>query len=224
MIAPREQRLAAAEALDGLLVTSYRELALRHGIWLLLGSFAELTADPNRLHNTSVLIDAQGMIRAVYRKIHLFDASPPDGVPYRESDTVTAGQEVVTADSPWGRLGLSICYDVRFPELYRQLSSRGATLLTVPSAFTVPTGRAHWEVLLRARAIENLAFVVAPAQVGDHGHGRKSYGHSMIVSPWGEVLAEGEGDAPGVIVADISSDAIDKARAMIPALSHRRLA
>jgi predicted amidohydrolase len=223
MIAPRELRVAGAEPLDGAFVSSYRALARQHGIWLLLGSFAERSADSQKVHNTSVLIDNGGEIRAVYRKIHLFDATPPDGIPYRESDGVVAGSDVVTTETPWARLGMSICYDLRFPELYRQFATRGATLLTVPAAFTVPTGHAHWEVLLRARAIENLSFVVASAQVGEHGHNRRSYGHSMIVSPWGEVLADAGGDGPGVVIATYSAADVAKARTMIPALTHRRL-
>jgi predicted amidohydrolase len=221
-IAPRESRLASAEPVDGPLVTRFRQLATTHGVWLLLGSFAERAAD-GRIHNTSVLISAIGAIEAVYRKIHLFDASPPDGVPYRESESVAPGSEVVTAATPLGTVGLSICYDVRFPELYRQHSVRGASLITVPSAFTVPTGRAHWEVLLRARAIENLAYVIAPAQVGEHGHGRRSHGHALIVDPWGQVLADAGGEGAKVITAEFDENELRRCRAMIPALTHRRL-
>ncbi len=221
-IAPREKRLADAESLDGPLVRRYAALARQHGIWLLLGSIAErLRAD--RICNTSLVVSPEGTIAAHYRKIHLFDADPPDGVPYRESATVEAGAEIVTAATPFGILGLSICYDVRFPELYRALSLRGATVLTVPSAFTVPTGSAHWEVLLRARAIENLAWVIAPAQVGDHGHGRRSYGHTMIIDPWGRIVASAASDEPAVVLGTIEPQAVSQARRMLPALSHRRL-
>lgn len=220
LIGPRELKVAAAEPVDGAFVASYRRLARELDIWLLLGSFAERADTPDRIHNTSVLIRPDGTIAASYRKIHLFDATPPDGVPYRESDTVEGGTTPVSVDTPLGKLGLSICYDLRFPELYRALD---AALLFVPSAFTVPTGAAHWHVLLRARAIENQAFVIAPAQVGEHGGGRRSYGHSLIVDPWGEVISEVEDNQPGFALARLDRARLDDVRRMLPALTHRRL-
>lgn len=223
-VAPREERLAAAEPLDGPFVTAYREKARSLGCWLLVGSFGERIADDPRVHNSSVLVAPDGAVACVYRKIHLFDADPPDGVPYRESASVKPGTEVVTAELPAGRLGLTICYDLRFPELYRRLSALGASVLAVPSAFTVPTGRAHWEVLLRARAIENLAYVVAPAQVGEHFPGRRSHGHALVVSPWGEVLADAGGEDEGFALATLDPRQVEQVRAMLPALGHRRLA
>jgi predicted amidohydrolase len=221
-IAPRAERLAGAETLEGPFIEATRALARRHGVHLLVGSFAERRTADDRIHNTSVLLAPDGGIVAVYRKLHLFDADPADGVAYRESETVVPGDAVVTTDAPFGKVGLSICYDLRFPELYRVHADRGASVLTVPAAFTVPTGRAHWEVLLRARAIENQAFVVAPAQVGEHFPGRRSYGRSLVVGPWGDVLADA-GEAEGVVLATLDPQAVASARRMVPALSHRRL-
>lgn len=223
VIGPRRDRIAGAEPLDGPLVSAYRDTASRHGVWLLIGSFAERVEGEERVRNTSVLIDPAGEVTATYRKIHLFDASPPDGVPYRESEVVVPGTSVTVAATDFARLGLSICYDLRFPELYRRLSWEGADLLCVPSAFTVPTGAAHWETLLRARAIENLSWVIAPAQVGRHGPDRASWGHSLIIDPWGTVVADAGGEAEGLALAAIDPAAVARARAMIPALSHRRL-
>jgi predicted amidohydrolase len=222
-IAPRQRRLLEGEPLSGPLVSRYRALAKEHGIWLLLGSYAEKDPGMTRVRNTSVLLRPDGEIAAVYRKIHLFHADPPDGISYRESETVEPGTEVVTASTPFGVLGLSVCYDLRFPELYRRFSSAGASAIAVPAAFTVPTGRAHWELLLRARAVENLAYVIAPAQVGDHGHGRRSYGHSLIVDPWGTVLADAGEAGPGFVTARIDPDEIARVRAILPSLEHRRL-
>lgn len=220
-IAPRARRLADAETLEGPTIAAFRQKAADRRIWILAGSFAE-RIDATHVHNTSVLIGPGGFLAAVYRKLHLFDANPSDGVAYRESESVRPGRELVVHDGP-ARLGLSVCYDLRFPELYRRLASLGAELLCVPSAFTVPTGEAHWEVLLRARAIENLAFVVAPAQAGDHGHGRRTWGHAMIVSPWGEVLDSCDGAGEGFARATLEPDTLENARAMLPALAHRRL-
>lgn len=222
-LGPREGKIGGAESLDGPTVTAFREKARERDCWILVGSVGErVESRPDRIHNTSVLIGPGGFVAAVYRKLHLFDASPPDGVPYRESDTVVPGRELVVHHGP-ASFGLSICYDLRFPELYRRLSKKGAEVLTVPSAFTVPTGRAHWEVLLRARAIENLAFVVAPAQAGDHGHGRKTWGHAMVVNPWGDVLATCDGSSEGFALATLDPDALEEARRMLPALEHRRI-
>jgi deaminated glutathione amidase len=219
---PEEGRLAGAETLEGPSLTALRELARRRRIHILAGSIAERTDDPRRTSNTSALLSDDGQIAAVYRKIHLFDVAIPDGMRYAESEGVRAGERVVLAPTPLGRIGLSICYDLRFPELYRQLSTLGAELLTIPAAFTLYTGKDHWEVLLRARAIENLAYVMAPAQVGRHGGRRETFGSAMIVDPWGVVLArcpEGE----GVCVAPFRRERLERARRELPALKHRRL-
>jgi predicted amidohydrolase len=198
----------------------FRALAEELGSWLLIGSLAIKVSD-TKTANRSFLIDPKGRVSARYDKIHLFDVDLPSGEKYRESNTVAGGDAAVTADLPWGRFGLTICYDLRFPQLYRALSKKGAFALTVPSAFTETTGKAHWHVLLRARAIENGAFVIAPAQGGTHANGRKTYGHSLIIAPWGEVLAEA-GTEPGVIFADIDPAAAADARGRIPNLQHDR--
>jgi predicted amidohydrolase len=195
-------------------------LAKELNVWLLIGSLAIKLSD-TKTANRSFLFAPDGSVRARYCKIHLFDATAASGESYRESNTVAGGDEAVVADTDLGKIGLTVCYDVRFPQLYRSLAQNGAFLLTVPSAFTVPTGEAHWHVLLRARAIENGAFVIAPAQGGLHANGRKTYGHSLIVGPWGEVLAEA-GTDPGVIVADIDPALSEKARAKVPNLQHDR--
>ncbi|MBV8975980.1 MAG: carbon-nitrogen hydrolase family protein [Alphaproteobacteria bacterium] len=199
---------------------AFRQLAEELGIWLLIGSLA-IKVSEAKTANRSFLIDPKGRIAARYDKIHLFDTDPGAGESYRESNTVAGGARAVTADLPWGRVGLTICYDLRFPQLYRRLAKAGAFLLTVPSAFTETTGKAHWHVLLRARAIENGSFVLAPAQGGTHANGRSTYGHSLIVAPWGEVLAEA-GTEPGVIVADIDPQASAAARSRVPSLAHDR--
>lgn len=199
---------------------AFRALAEELGIWLLIGSLAIKVSD-GKTANRSFLIDPKGRLAARYDKIHLFDVDLPSGEKYRESNTVAGGNAAVTADLPWGRLGLTICYDLRFPQLYRTLAKSGAFALSVPSAFTETTGKAHWHVLLRARAIENGAFVIAPAQGGHHANGRKTYGHSLIIAPWGEILAEA-GTDPGVILAEIDPEAAKDARARIPNLQHDR--
>lgn len=215
--------IPCAQGLDGEIVATLRELAERHRVWLLGGTFPEAAAG-GRVHNTSVAVDPEGRITAVYRKIHLFDVdlSARGGALYRESDRIAPGSEPVHVETPFGGIGLSICYDVRFPELYRALAARGVRFLAVPAAFARETGRDHWEVLLRARAIENQAFVIAAAQVGDHGGGRSSHGRSMIVDPWGVVLAQAP-DVPGPILADCRLEEQDRIRAALPALRHRRL-
>lgn len=198
----------------------FTALARELNVWLLIGSLAIKVSDTHTA-NRSFLIGPDGAIAARYSKIHLFDVELASGESYRESNTVAGGNEAVVADTEFGRVGLSICYDMRFPHLYRKLAQNGAFLFTVPAAFTVPTGQAHWHVLLRARAIENGAFVIAPAQGGTHAGGRKTYGHSLIVAPWGEILAEA-GTEPGVIVADIDPGLSKAVRGKIPSLQHDR--
>ncbi len=213
-------KFAVAEALDdnGPILTAMKDAARRHQMALVLGGFPEKSS-ATHVHNTSIYLDAAGAVKAVYRKIHLFDVEIPDGASYRESASVAAGSEPVVAE---GGIGLSVCYDVRFPELYRELGRRGARVLTVPAAFTLHTGRDHWHVLLRARAVENLCYVLAAAQYGRHNAKRVTYGHSLIVDPWGIVLAE-VADHEGVAVAELDFEHQDKLRRELPALNHRRL-
>ena len=201
-------------------VPHFSALAKELGLWLLIGSMP-VRADDKRIANRSFLFDPDGTVVARYDKIHMFDVDLPNGETYRESNGVRPGEQAVVASTPWGGLGLTICYDVRFGYLHRALAHAGAVMLTVPAAFTVPTGQAHWHVLLRARAIETGCYVFAPAQTGEHAEGRLTYGHSLIVSPWGEVLADA-GEKPGFIVADIDLDQVHKARSMVPALRHDR--
>lgn len=192
------------------------------GIWVLVGSVVVTAEDtPGKLANRSVLIDAQGDVRGRYDKMHLFDVDVGAADTYRESDTYRLGSGTTLAETPWGLLGMTVCYDLRFPHLYRDLARAGAVMLTIPSAFTRPTGEAHWHVLLRARAIECGAFVFAPAQTGDHAGGRKTYGHGLAVGPWGEVLADG-GTAPGITYVEIDTAEAAEARSRIPALRHDR--
>lgn len=193
-----------------------------HGIWLVGGSVPLETAGGDRVRQSLLVYDDRGGRVARYDKIHLFDVELDSGETYRESGTIEPGDEVVSADSPFGRLGLSVCYDLRFPELYRRLAEQGAAVMLVPSAFTRATGRAHWEPLLRARAIENLAYVLAPAQGGLHNNKRETWGHAMIVDPWGAVLGECE-DEPGVVFADLDPERLANTRRKFPALEHRRL-
>jgi predicted amidohydrolase len=201
-------------------IPAFAALAQELGVHLLIGSLAIVTG-AGKTANRSYLFAPDGSVTARYSKIHLFDVTLANGEAYAESDTVEGGSEAVIAPTPWGGIGLTICYDVRFPHLYRALAQRGAFAFTVPAAFTVPTGEAHWHVLLRARAIENGAFVIAPAQGGTHANGRKTYGHSLIIGPWGEVLAEA-GTDPGVIFAEIDPAASAAARARLPNLRHGR--
>jgi len=197
------------------------EIARKHGVTLHLGSLAVALPD-GRFANRSVLFRPDGDIAATYDKIHLFDATLPGVRAYRESDTYQGGDAAVISDAPGFRLGLTICYDVRFPALHRALAEAGAQVLAVPAAFTAPTGAAHWEVLLRARAIETGCFVIAAAQGGAHENGRLTYGHSMIVDPWGTIIARIDGDETGVLVADIDLGAITEARSRVPALANAR--
>ncbi|MDZ7829613.1 MAG: carbon-nitrogen hydrolase family protein [Halofilum sp. (in: g-proteobacteria)] len=193
-----------------------------HGVWLVGGSVPLETGGGDRVRQSLLVYDDQGRRVARYDKIHLFDVELDNGETYRESGTIEPGDEVVSVDSPFGRLGLSVCYDLRFPELYRRLAEQGATVMLVPSAFTLATGRAHWEPLLRARAIENLAYVVAPAQVGIHNNKRETWGHAMVVDSWGGIVGECE-DGPGTVVADLDPERLLNTRKKFPALEHRRL-
>jgi predicted amidohydrolase len=216
------QPVPEAQALDGPWVARMSGLARRLSITLLLGSLPERVPGDSRVRNTSLLLGPDGRTLAVYRKIHLFDIDLPGMEHLKESRSVVPGDEVVVAESPFGPIGLSICYDLRFPELYRELTRRGARILAVPSAFTERTGKAHWEVLLRARAIENLAYVLAPAQVGSHGPGRASHGQAMIVDPWGAVLAQAP-EGEGLALAELDFQRQDRIRRELPALAHTRL-
>jgi deaminated glutathione amidase len=206
---------------DDAVLAACREAAGRHGLWLHLGSLAVRT-DDKRLANRTFLIDPSGTIRARYDKIHLFDVDLPTGENWRESAVYRPGEGAVVAEgTPVGRLGLAICYDLRFPALFSRLAEAGAQTIAVPAAFTVPTGRAHWEVLLRARAIEAGVFVVAAAQSGRHADGRETYGHSLVIGPWGELLLD-MGDGTGVGFADIELSRVEDVRRRIPSLTHRR--
>src|SRR4051794_3513995 len=225
----RDHRLALAERVGGdtsgpdsgstlgPILTAMRRAAQQAGAWLLLGGFPEMAHTPaaagalQRIRNTSVLLSPDGDVTAVYRKIHLFDVEVPGGLRFRESEAIEPGADVVVAETPWGGLGLTICYDLRFPELYRAIAGRGARVCAVPSAFTLETGKDHWHVLLRARAIENQMFVFAPAQRGHHGGQRRSYGHALVVDPWGVVIAEC-GDHEGFALAKLDFDYQDQVR------------
>ncbi|MEE8351579.1 MAG: carbon-nitrogen hydrolase family protein [Rhodospirillales bacterium] len=214
----RLEKITADDGDAGL--SGFQALAGDLGVWLLAGSLVKLKEN-GAAASRSFLIDAEGDVRAHYDKIHMFDVDLGDGEVYRESKAYEAGAEAVTADTPWGTLGMTICYDLRFPQLYWALAKRGADFLSVPAAFTRPTGRVHWHVLQRARAIENGCFVFAPAQCGVHENGRKTYGHSLIINPWGEVLADG-GEEKGFIIAEIDPAEVTAARKTIPALTHAR--
>lgn len=216
------QPVPEPQDVDGAWVGRMAALARRLQLTLLLGSIPERVKGDSRVRNTALLLGPSGETLALYRKIHLFDIDLPGMEHLKESTAVQPGDEVVVAQSPFGPIGLSICYDVRFPELYRELARRGARVLCVPSAFTERTGKAHWEVLLRARAIENLAYVVAPAQVGHHGGGRASHGQAMIVDPWGAVVAQ-VADGEGIALAELDFARLERLRRELPALHHARL-
>jgi len=217
-------KLAAAESPgSGPIQDMLAATAARHDLWIVAGTVPLRVAGEPRVAAASIVYDGAGRQVARYDKIHLFDVDIPGrDEAYRESANNHPGDQVVVVDTPAGRLGLAVCYDVRFPELFRQMSASGATWFTVPAAFTVPTGEAHWEVLLRARAIENLCAVVAAAQAGEHANGRATYGHSMIIDHWGRVLAV-RPQQPGVVLADLDAAAQAEARQRFPALTHRRL-
>ncbi|PZP86936.1 MAG: hypothetical protein DI582_01405 [Azospirillum brasilense] len=199
-----------------------RAAAREHGVALLVGSIRAREEGAALPYNRSVYIDANGEIAATYDKLHLFDVTLPSGDSYKESSQAQAGAQAVLLRTPQAALGLSICYDLRFPALYRAQALAGAQLLAVPSAFTRPTGQAHWHVLLRARAIENGCYVIAPAQAGTHPGGRETYGHTLVVNPWGEIIAEARDDAPQVVLATIDPARVAAARASIPVLQHQR--
>ncbi|MFN7111247.1 MAG: carbon-nitrogen hydrolase family protein [Brevundimonas sp.] len=224
-----EQRRDRRDALvtdeeEDLVVLGLRRLAAELGVWLLIGSAIVRSgqAGDGRAANRSLLVDASGGIVARYDKLHVFDVDLPNGDKYRESATVRPGDAAAVADTPWGRLGLSICYDIRFPHLYRHMAKAGAAMIAIPAAFTAPTGQAHWETLLRARAIETGAFVLAPAQGGLHEDGRRTWGRSTVVGPWGEILAQADHDDPCILTAKLDMEAVAKARAAVPALTHDR--
>ncbi|HEX2115865.1 MAG TPA: carbon-nitrogen hydrolase family protein [Alphaproteobacteria bacterium] len=206
---------ASSRALAG-----FREAAAKSGAWVLIGSLA-IKLEGDKLANRSFLLDGSGNVVAKYDKIHMFDVDLAGGESYRESATFRPGDRAVLAETPWGPLGMTVCYDLRFAYLYRALAHAGALFLSIPSAFTRPTGSAHWHVLMRARAIETGCYVFAPAQCGEHAEGRKTYGHSLIVAPWGEVLADG-GEQVGIISADIDVAKVHEARRMVPSLQHER--
>jgi predicted amidohydrolase len=221
LLGSAEDLIAGAEAIDsGPTIDAARGWARKLGVCLVAGSIPEGAGGAERLFNTSVAIDADGEVVAVYRKIHMFDVDV-GGVRYRESDTEQPGEEVVTTRLGELETGLTVCYDLRFPELYRILAVRGARVITVPSAFTATTGRDHWEILLRARAIENQAFVIAPNQVGQAPPNYESWGHSMIVDPWGRVLAEAP-DGEGFVEAELDLARLDEVRSSLPSLANRR--
>jgi len=201
-------------------LATLREVARKLAIYIHLGSLA-VKASPEKAANRSFLIDRKGDIAARYDKIHMFDVDLAGGESYRESNTYRPGELAVVADLPWGRLGLTVCYDLRFPALYRALAEAGASFLAIPSAFTKQTGEAHWHVLMRARAIENGCFVFAAAQGGRHEHGRDTFGHSLVVDPWGRIIAEG-GTEPGVIFAEVDPAQVAAVRGRIPSLHHGR--
>ncbi len=216
----RAAAVLAKEGDDRVLV-AVREAAARVGVWVHLGSLA-LRRPDGRLANRGFVIDSIGNIRARYDKMHLFDVDLPNGESWRESATYAAGERPVVVGSPLGPLGLSICYDMRFPDLYRALTDAGAQVLSVPASFTRPTGAAHWHILLRARAIEAGVHLVAAAQTGVHEDGRATYGHSLVVDPWGEILLD-MGEAPGIGYAEVDPEKLRAVRGRVPALQHRRV-
>jgi predicted amidohydrolase len=223
-LGPEEGKLAIAEELPkgGPILARMAELARRTKAEIVLGGFWEKGASATKVRNACVHLDASGTVRSIYRKIHLFDVDLPDGTKLEESATVEPGDELVATETPFGTLGLSVCYDVRFPELYRGLVDRGAIALAIPAAFTLTTGKDHWHVLLRARAIEAQSYVLAAAQTGHHFGQRRSYGHALVCDPWGTVLAEcGEGE--GVATAWIDPEVVARVRASLPSLQHRVL-
>lgn len=228
-LGPERGKLDIAETLPsvghdrgGPIFEAMSALARTHGIELVLGGFWEKSESADHAYNTSVHLDREGKLRAAYRKIHLFDVDLADGTRLHESSSVRAGRDVVATKTPFGTLGLSICYDVRFPELYRALVDRGAIALSIPAAFTLTTGKDHWHILMRARAIESQAYVLAAAQFGRHFGERRSYGHALIADPWGTIVAEC-GDGEGLAVGYVDPEVVGKIRASLPSLAHRTL-
>ncbi|MCP4187800.1 MAG: carbon-nitrogen hydrolase family protein, partial [Gammaproteobacteria bacterium] len=222
LIEPVNEQIPAltySEADDACLA-AIRDKAKQHKLIILVGSQL-IKLDNNRIVNRSFLLDTQGAITARYDKLHMFDIQLANGEYYRESEMITPGDRAVIAETPWGILGMSICYDLRFAALYRKLAQNGALMLTIPAAFTQTTGKAHWHTLVMARAIETGSYVIAPNQCGHHVDKRYSFGHSLIVDPWGEVLADG-GTEPGIVYANIDISKVEKARSRIPALQHDR--
>ena len=215
-------RLTCAEE-ETLFLTAFREAAKNHGLWILIGSLLVRDGDgfEGKVQNRSFLLDDTGAIVARYDKIHLFEAHLKEDRVYRESDWMHSGTTAKVVKTPWAHLGLSICYDLRFPHLYRALAQAGAEWLAIPSAFTQTTGQDHWHTLLRARAIENASFVFAPAQGGEHGDNRRTFGHALMVAPSGEILQEADGETPTCLVADIQPTAVAEARRRIPSLANR---
>jgi predicted amidohydrolase len=223
-LGPEEGKVPLGEALPegGPILKHFTDLARSRGRELVLGGFWERGADPSKVRNACVHVGPEGTVHSIYRKIHLFDVDLSDGTSLRESDTVEPGREPTVTETAFGTLGLSVCYDLRFPELYRALVDQGAIALTVPAAFTLTTGKDHWHVLLRARAIESQCYVIAAAQTGHHYGPRNSYGHALVCDPWGTVLAEcGEGE--GYAIARLDRDVVERVRAQVPSLQHRRL-
>jgi len=220
-VRPEGSAGSPAEPIDGPTAQRFAAMAARHHAWILAGTIGLRIPRSRKRHNASILFAPDGSLAAVYRKMHLFDVAIPGRAEFRESSLVAAGDEPVVVSTPLGVLGLSICYDLRFPELYRQLALAHAAVLFVPSAFTAYTGRAHWTALLRARAIENLAYVVAPAQWGLHHAGRRSYGHTSVIDPWGNVVAE-RASGTGVILARLDLTRVTRLRRELPVLKHVR--
>ena len=206
---------------DNPVLAATREAAARHSMWIALGSLAVVN-DNGRWANRSLLIDDQGQVTARYDKMHMFDVDLASGESWRESNAYEPGAEVVSAETPVGTLGLTVCYDIRFPALFEALGQRRCDVIAIPAAFTVPTGKAHWHLLQRARGVEASAYVVAAAQVGEHQDGRRTYGHSLVIDPWGEVLLDMGGEAPGVGFAEIDPARIAEVRAQLPSLANRR--
>jgi deaminated glutathione amidase len=216
----RVMRERALEADGKPALPDLQALAKELSVWMLVGSLT-LKTGADRIANRSYLIAADGRVVASYDKIHMFDVTLPDGKVIRESSAYCPGERATIADTPWGRIGLTVCYDLRFPHLYRALAKAGARYLTIPSSFQRTTGKVHWHTLIKARAIENACFVFAPAMCGEHPGNRTTYGHSLIVDPWGNVLADG-GDEPGIVYADIDPARVDRVRSMLPCLEHDR--
>ena len=222
-----DEKLAIAEdveptGLHGPIVQACLDMARQAKVWLFAGGMPERTPDPKRVHNTCLVVSPEGDLASKYRKIHLFDVQIPGAAEFMESRTVAPGAEPVVVETPLAPIGLSICYDVRFPELYRELAKRGARVVVVPAAFTMHTGKDHWHALLRARAIENQVYVLAPAQFGRANEKRLCFGHSLVVDPWGAIIADAS-DREGIVVAEIDLEFQDKVRRELPVLDHRRL-